>query len=283
MKTIIVCIKQIPDTTHIKIDPVTHNLIREGVDSIMNPDDRTAIEMALELKENTGAEVIAVSMGPMQAKDVLREALELGADRAVLLCDRKVAGSDTLATGYCLSEVIKRLKGDLILCGSEALDGCTGQVGPQIAENLKIPSFTYVEEIKELKDNIVVISRIGDKTMDTYQAHLPLLLCVKKRKITRKKNQLVKKRVELWNASELDEERIGIKGSPTQVVTIRHGSSKNDYLHVPYDMELNERMEYIFCGGMEAKKAAVQRGNPQQLAEIIYQSFFQGAIRDENQ
>ena len=89
MKTIIVCIKQIPDTTHIKIDPVTHNLIREGVDSIMNPDDRTAIEMALELKENTGAEVIAVSMGPMQAKDVLREALELGADRAVLLCDRK--------------------------------------------------------------------------------------------------------------------------------------------------------------------------------------------------
>ena len=132
---IVVCIKQVPDTTEVKIDPKTGTLMREGVPSIVNPDDKHAVEEALRLREAAGGKVTAISMGPPQADDALREVSAMGADEVILLCDRAFAGADTLATSYALATCIKKLgKYDLVLCGREAIDGDTAQIGPQMAE-----------------------------------------------------------------------------------------------------------------------------------------------------
>lgn len=144
---IIVCIKQVPNTTEIKIDPVTNTLKRDGVPSIINPDDKTAIEAALQLKEKTGATVTVITMGPAQAEKALREALAMGADEAYLLTDRAFAGSDTLATSTIIAAAIRKLGADVVFCGRQAIDGDTAQVGPQIAEHLDIPQITYAAAI----------------------------------------------------------------------------------------------------------------------------------------
>ena len=136
---IIVCVKQVPDTTVVKIDPVKGTLIREGVPSIMNPDDKGGLELALRLKDQFGANVTVISMGPPQADVMLREALAMGADRAILLSDRKFAGADTLATSYALSGLCRVLDYDLIIAGRQAIDGDTAQVGPELAEHLGLP------------------------------------------------------------------------------------------------------------------------------------------------
>ncbi len=140
---IIVCMKQVPNTTEIKIDPVTNTLKRDGVPSIINPDDKTAIEAALQLKESCGAQVTVLSMGPPQAEKALREALAMGADEAFLITDRAFGGSDTLATSTIIAAAIKKLGCELVFCGRQAIDGDTAQVGPQIAEHLGIPQITY--------------------------------------------------------------------------------------------------------------------------------------------
>lgn len=144
---IIVCIKQVPNTTQIKMDPVTGVMDRNGIPSIMNPDDKVAVEYALELKELFDAHVTVISMGPMQAKKILFEAIAMGADKGILLSDRAFAGADTLATSKALSSLIKTLPYDLIITGRQAIDGDTAQVGPQIAELLNIPQITYVSKI----------------------------------------------------------------------------------------------------------------------------------------
>ncbi|MEF9986968.1 MAG: electron transfer flavoprotein subunit beta/FixA family protein, partial [Bacteroidales bacterium] len=141
---IIVCIKQVPDTTEIKINPVTGTLIRDGVPSIMNPDDKGGLELALDLKDKHGAHVTVITMGPPQADLILREALAMGADKAILLTDRKFAGADTLATSHALAGALKRMKYDLIIAGRQAIDGDTAQVGPQMAEHLGLPQVSYV-------------------------------------------------------------------------------------------------------------------------------------------
>ncbi len=147
---ILVCIKQVPDTTEIKIDPVTNTLIRTGVPSIMNPFDAYAVEQALRLKEESGGHVTVVTMGPPQAQEILTDALARGADKAYLVTDRKFGGSDTLATSYILSKVVEKLGGfDAILCGKQAIDGDTGQVGPEMAEHLGIAQVTYASQIHE--------------------------------------------------------------------------------------------------------------------------------------
>ena len=147
----IVCIKQVPDTSEVKIDPERGTLIREGVPSIINPFDTYAIEEAVRLKERLGGKVTVISMGPPQAKEALKEALAMGCDEAILLSDRAFAGSDTWATAYTLSQAIRRLGAfDLILCGKQAIDGDTGQVGPGIARQLSINQLTYVFKIQEL-------------------------------------------------------------------------------------------------------------------------------------
>src|SRR5574344_653404 len=141
---IIVCIKQVPDTTEIKINPVTGTLIRDGVPSIMNPDDKGGLELALQLKDKLGANVTVITMGPPQADLILREAFAMGADRAILLTDRKFAGADTLATSNALAGAARTLDWDLIITGRQAIDGDTAQVGPEMAEHLDIPQISYV-------------------------------------------------------------------------------------------------------------------------------------------
>ena len=158
---ILVCIKQVPDTTEIKIDPVKHTLIREGVPSIVNPFDACALEMAVRLKEKEGGKVIVISMGPAQAKNALKECLAVGADQAFLVTDRAFGGSDTLATSYILSRAIAAVeaktgeKFDLIFCGKQAIDGDTAQVGPQIAERLNAPVKSVDNAIQRIRKKTV--------------------------------------------------------------------------------------------------------------------------------
>ena len=159
---IIVCIKQVPDTTVVKIDPVKGTLIREGVPSIMNPDDKGGLELALRLKDQFGAHVTVISMGPPQADVMLREAYAMGADRAILLSDRKFAGADTLATSYALSGLCRVLDYDLIIAGRQAIDGDTAQVGPEIAEWLGVPQVTYGLEIEATEDGFKVRKEAED-------------------------------------------------------------------------------------------------------------------------
>ncbi|MCK4614965.1 MAG: electron transfer flavoprotein subunit beta/FixA family protein, partial [Thermoplasmata archaeon] len=145
---IIVCIKQVPDTTDVKIDQKTGTLIREGVPSIVNPDDKHAVEEALKLREKFGGSVTALSMGPPQAEDALREVSAMGVDEMILLSDRSFAGADTWATSYTLGEAVKKIGFDLVICGREAIDGDTAQIGPQLAEHLRVPQITYVRKVE---------------------------------------------------------------------------------------------------------------------------------------
>ena len=155
---IIVCIKQVPDTTEVKINKETNTLIREGVASVINPFDLYAIEEGLRLREAHGGTVTVLSMGPMQVIDSLREALSMGADEAVLLSDRAFAGADTLATAYTLSKGIEKIGSyDLIICGKQAIDGDTAQVGPELAEMLEIPHVTYVRRIHEIAGGQITV------------------------------------------------------------------------------------------------------------------------------
>ena len=159
---IVVCLKQVPDTTAVKIDPVKGTLIRDGVPSIINPEDKHALEAALCLKENNGAKVTVLSMGPPQAKEALREALCMGADEAVLITDRAFAGADTLATSKALAGALKKLEFDIVFAGRQAIDGDTAQVGPEIAEHLDIPQVTYVQGIKVEEDGLVINRALED-------------------------------------------------------------------------------------------------------------------------
>ena len=154
---IVVCIKQVPDTTEIKIDPVKGTLIRDGVPSIMNPDDKGGLELALRMKDNYGANVTVITMGPPQAELILREALAMGADRAILLTDRKFAGADTLATSYALAGAMKTMDYDLIIAGRQAIDGDTAQVGPEMAEHLDIPQVSYVIDAERAANGNLIV------------------------------------------------------------------------------------------------------------------------------
>jgi electron transfer flavoprotein beta subunit len=229
---IILCIKQVPNTAEVKIDQETNTLVREGVPSIINPFDLNAIEEGLLLKERFGGSVTVISMGPPQVEAALREALSLGVDQAVLLCDRAFAGADTLATSYTLAAGIKKIGAfDLILCGKQAIDGDTAQVGPEIAEWLDIPHLTYVRGIDEASPvgpaNITV-SRLVEGGCEQASASLPALLTVVRevneprlpsfRASLRAKTQTIA----VWGANDLDVDpgRIGIPGSPTRVARI---------------------------------------------------------------
>ncbi|EFK12006.1 electron transfer flavoprotein domain protein [delta proteobacterium NaphS2] len=224
---IVVTVKQVPDTQEVKIDPKTGTLIREGVPSIINPEDKNAIEAALRIKEDNDDVVVTVlSMGPPQAEIALREALAMGADRAILMSDRAFAGADTLATSYMLSRAIKKIKKfDLIICGRQAIDGDTAQVGPQLAEGLNLPQATYVEEIAIRQDVVTVKSRF-DSVMRTIEMKMPALITVSSR-VNRPRfktmNGVLKafrdKDVVTWTKDDLklNPMRIGINGSPTWV------------------------------------------------------------------
>ncbi|MFH0839216.1 MAG: electron transfer flavoprotein subunit beta/FixA family protein [Candidatus Omnitrophota bacterium] len=226
---IIVCIKQVPDTTDVKIDPKTNTLVREGVESIINPFDMYAIEEGLRIREKIGGSVTVVSMGPPQAEEALKEAISFGADEAYLISDRAFAGSDTLATSYTLSCAIKKINPfDLILCGKQAIDGDTAQVGPGIAVWLDIPQITFVKRIEEIKEGYIKAERMVEEGYEVIESQLPCLITVVKeineprlpslKGKLRAKKYIVKKLT--TNDLSSDPDKIGLKGSPTQVIKI---------------------------------------------------------------
>jgi electron transfer flavoprotein beta subunit len=223
---IIVCVKQVPDTNEVKIDPKTGTLIRDGVPSIINPEDKTALEAALRLKEEFGGTVTVLSMGPKQAEDALREALAMGADEAILVSDRAFAGADTLATSYTLAKSIEKIaRFDLIFCGRQAIDGDTAQVGPEIAEQLGIPQVSYVKEIAYNGDRLEVKRALEDGYA-VVETPLPALLTVVS-ELNEPRYPSVKgivdafkKEITVWTVNNLPLEtsKLGLEGSPTQVV-----------------------------------------------------------------
>jgi electron transfer flavoprotein beta subunit len=226
---IIVLIKQVPDTTEVKLDPKTGNLIREGIESIINPDDRHALEAAVRLKEELGGKVTAVSMGPPQAIDAISEALGMGVDKGVLLSDRAFAGADTWATSSTLGKAIEKIgRYDLILCGRQAIDGDTAQIGPQVAEYLGIPHVSYVCEIeKTSKKNMVVKRRLEDG-YERVQCTMPALITVIGELNTPRYpmvGELIaacqeKAPITLWNAAHIGVQTrdVGLEGSLTHVI-----------------------------------------------------------------
>ena len=222
---ILVCIKQVPDTTEVKLDPKTGTLIRDGVPSIINPDDKAGLEEALNLKNKLDAKVTVLTMGPPQAKNALREALAMGADKAILLTDRAFAGADTLATSSTIAGAIKKLDYDLIIAGRQAIDGDTAQVGPQIAKHLDIPSITYVEKL-EVKDDSVIVNRAFEDGYQVIKAKMPLLITTLKEmnsprymRVSGIYDCFKEDMIETWNLKDIDVclDDIGLKGSPTKV------------------------------------------------------------------
>jgi electron transfer flavoprotein beta subunit len=226
---IIVLVKQVPDTTEVKLDPKTGNLIREGVESIVNPDDRHAIEAAVRLKQDRDGKVIVLSMGPPQAVDAVSEAMGMGADEGVLLTDRAFAGADTWATSTTLGKAVEKIgEYDLILCGRQAIDGDTAQIGPQVAEYLKVPQVTYVFEIEEIREKSVIVKRRMEDGFEKVECTLPALLTVigeLNRPRYPRVDRLIdscrdKAPIKVWNAADIGVQTrdVGLEGSLTHVV-----------------------------------------------------------------
>ena len=226
MLKIIVCLKQVPDTTVVKIDPVKGTLIREGVPSIINPDDKAGLEAALSLKDRYGAEITILSMGPMQADDAIREAFAMGADKGILLSDFKFAGADTLATATALSYAVRQIgEYDIIITGRQAIDGDTAQVGPELAEFLDLPQISYAVALDYKDGTFYVTRKVEDRNYEL-KVKGPFVLTVlsdmnKPRYMS--VPGIVKayreQKVEIWNADTIkaDPEKLGLKGSPTKV------------------------------------------------------------------
>ncbi len=224
---IIICIKQVPDTTEVKLDSVTNTLIREGVPSIINPDDKAGIEAALRLKEKTNGHVTVLCMGPPQAEVALREALAMGCDKAILVTDRAFGGADTWATSCTLAAALKKLEYDIIFTGRQAIDGDTAQVGPQLAEHLKVPQVSYAEEV-EIEDGKLIVKRQFEDRYHIIEVKTPCLITAL--------SQLAKPRymsiggifkaykdeILKWTLKDLEDTvdmaNIGLKGSPTKVI-----------------------------------------------------------------
>lgn len=224
---IIVCIKQVPGTTQVKINPETGTLIRAGVEAVVNPFDEYAIEEALRLREKVGGTVKVVTMGPPQAEAALRSAIAMGADDGCLVSDRAFAGSDTWATSYTLAAAIRAVEPyDLIICGKQAIDGDTAQVGPGIAETLGIPFVAWVRKVEHVDAESVRVERMMEEGYDVVEMPLPGLITVVKEinepRLASLKGKMRAKKAELTvlDASKLNVEpsKIGLKGSPTQVL-----------------------------------------------------------------
>ena len=224
---IVVCIKQVPDTVEVKIDPKTGTLIRDGVPSIINHDDKTGIEAALQLKEQLGGTVTVVSMGPPQADVALREALAMGCDAAILVSGREFGGSDTYATSGIIAAALKKIGYDMIITGRQAIDGDTAQVGPQIAEKLHLPQVSYVEEIVEAAEDHVTVKRQYEDGYHIIKIKTPCLLTAIAELATprymsvRGIVEAYEKEIKVLGFEDLKDEleldMIGLKGSPTNV------------------------------------------------------------------
>jgi electron transfer flavoprotein beta subunit len=226
---IVVCVKQVPDTTDVRINPETNTLMRDGVASVLNPFDAYAVEEGVRLKERTGeGKVTVLSMGPPQAEAMLRECLSVGADEAVLLCDRAFAGSDTLATSLALALALKKLSPDLVLCGKQAIDGDTAQVGPGIARHLDWPQACYVSKVLDITKDKAVVECLMDTGRETQEVSLPAALTVVKDinepRLPSLKGKMKAKKaaITVWKAADIngDPAQLGLNGSPTAVAKI---------------------------------------------------------------
>ncbi len=226
---IVVCLKQVPGITDAKIDPETNNLIRQGIKNVINPFDTYALEEGVRIKERCGGKVTVISMGPPQAKEMLREAISLGADEALLLSDSAFAGADTWATAYTLATAINKLKQyNIIICGRQTLDGDTGQVGPELAEMLGVPLVAYVNRIEEMSDRQMRVQRMIDEGHEVIQAPLPAVITVTKdinvprlpslRGIAKSESAVIP----IWNSQKLgvNPTRVGLSGSFTKVIKV---------------------------------------------------------------
>ncbi len=225
----VVCIKQVPDTTDVRIDPETNTLMREGVESIINPFDMYAIEEALRLKAEVGGKVTALSMGPPQAEAALREAISMGVDEGILVSDRAFAGSDSWATSYTLAMALKKIGDfDMIIFGKQASDGDTAQVGPGVATHLDLPQITYVRKVEEIDENKIVAERLLEAGYEVIESPIPCILTVVKEinepRLPSLKGKMAAKRAEIttWGAEDIgaDPTKLGLDGSPTKVVKI---------------------------------------------------------------
>jgi len=228
----VVCLKQVPDTSEVRIDPLTNTLMREGVPSIINPYDTHGLEEAIRLKEKVGGKVTIVSMGPMQAIEALQKAMSFGADRAILLSDRAFGGSDSLATAYILSTALKKINEtepiDLVLAGKEAIDGDTAQTGPGIAQRLGFAQLTYVIKVRELTNSSITVERKTEGGRQVVEAELPALITVEKELNDLRYASLpnlmkaAEYEPEIWDSKTLsfDAAQMGLKGSPTSVSRI---------------------------------------------------------------
>jgi electron transfer flavoprotein beta subunit len=226
---IVVCIKQVPETTEVDFDVETGRLKREGVAAVVNPFDEYAIEEGIRLKERYGGTVKVLSMGPPQAESALKDAIAMGADEAYLATDRAFAGADTLATSYTLGLSIQTLAPyDLVICGMKTIDGDTGQVGPELAHQLGIPHVCYVNEILEIIGEKIRLTRHLDDRVETLEASLPLVISVSKAinqpRLATLRGRLKAKKTEIQKitSNDLDADlgKLGLEGSPTRVVKI---------------------------------------------------------------
>lgn len=234
---IIVCVKQVPDAKDVRLDPKTNTLAREGVESIMNPYDRHALEEAVAIKELQGGTVTVLTMGPPQAEAVLREAIACGADEGVLISDRAFAGADTWATSYTLAKAVQSLGNfDLILCGKQAIDGDTAQVGPGLACRLQVPFATCVQKTRFVSAESIEVERMMDDGFDVLRLPLPALMTVVKDinepRVASLKGKMKAKKAEIrtYSAADIgaDPQCIGLAGSPTQVVRVFSPEPRGD-------------------------------------------------------
>ena len=228
---IIIPIKQVPETSNVKMDEETGTMIREGVESIVNPLDLYAIEVGIQLKEEHGGVVTVITMGPQNAEKALKEAISMGCDDGILITGKEFKGSDTWATSYVLAKTIKKIGNyDLVLAGERATDGDTGQVGPGMASFLDIPLATYVSKIAEIDDRSIRIERLVENGYEILEMPLPALLTVVKEisyprlPTLRGKQKARKMEIPVWSADnmKLESSHLGLKGSPTRVVKIGH-------------------------------------------------------------
>jgi len=234
---ILVCIKQVPDAKDVRLDPKTNTLAREGVESIMNPYDRHALEEAVAIKEKQGGVVTVITMGPPQAEAVLREAIACGADEGVLISDRAFAGADTWATSYTLAQAVQTLGGfDLILCGKQAIDGDTAQVGPGLACRLRLPFAACIQKTRKVTAEAIEVERMMDDGFDVLRLPLPALMTVVKDinepRVASLKGKMKAKKAAIhqFSAADIgaDPQCIGLAGSPTQVVRVFSPEPRGD-------------------------------------------------------
>jgi len=261
---IVVCIKQVPDTKNVRIDPDTHTLVRQGVESIINPFDLFAVEAALKIKDECGAKVTVMTMGPPQADEALRETLSRGVDDGVLLSDRAFAGSDTWATSTTLAAGIRKMGDvDLVLCGKQAVDGDTAQVGPEMATLLDIPYATFVKKIERLDDRYLKVTRQTDEGMEVWKLPTPALLTVIKEvgeprlPSLKHKMRAKKAQISVWGASALglDPNKVGLCGSYTQVVRVFSPPRRSNRILIQGSIE--EQVEQLYRHLKEAKVPGV--------------------------